>query len=266
MKNDRARNPLTIRNYSAYLERFLLLSKSKVVSDITTDTVKRFKVELLALGLSHKTINYYLICLRLFLRFLAQNDVEAMSSDKVETFDKPRDKKIELVSSGELVKFLKTEVSPESDLLVNILFSTGLRINELHSIKIEEINQCHLSIVGKGGKARLVFLSKTACDMLAKFISGRTSGPIFLNKKGSPLTIRSMQRMLVERCELLKISKSITPHTLRHHFATDLLSNGADLRTVQELLGHSSIVTTQRYTHITNGQLENSFEKFHSKI
>ena len=163
MKNDRARNQLTIRNYKSYLDRFLLISKSNKVSDITVETLKRFKVELLTQNLSHKTINYYLICLRLFLRFLAQNDIQAMSSDKVETFDKPRDKKIELVSADELVKFLKTEVSPASDLLVNILFSTGLRIHELHSIKIEDINQCHLSIVGKGGKARLVFLSKTAC-------------------------------------------------------------------------------------------------------
>lgn len=266
MINEKARNPLTTRNYSAYLSKFLALTEVEDVEDITVQTVKSFKEQLLAKGLSVKTINYYLICLRLFLRYLSMNDITSLSSEKVETFNKPVDKKIELVSLDELKKFLTTEVSPASDLLVNMLFSTGLRVHELYDVRIEDIKDCKFAVLGKGGKVRITFISPVVCKMLHEFLGSRKEGFIFLNKKGEHLTVRSMQRLLVERCKKLNVSKNITPHTLRHHFATDLLVNGADLRTVQELLGHASILTTQRYTHLTNNQLENSFAKFHSKL
>lgn len=267
MVDEKGRNPLTVRNYKAYLERFISVTNIHDTEDITIETIKNFKEVSLKNKLSKKTINYYLICIRMFLRYLAVNDIPSLTSDRVETFEKISEKKIELVQNSELKKYLKTKVSPESDLLVNILFSTGLRIRELYNIEVSDINQCRLPVVGKGGKARLVFLSPDVCKSLTSFLGNKTTGGIFINPETNErLTIRSLQRMVAERGELLKISKPITPHTLRHHFATNLLSNGADLRTVQEILGHASIVTTQRYTHITNGQLEGSFAKHHGKL
>jgi len=164
------------------------------------------------------------------------------------------------------MKFLTTSVNPVSDLLVNLLFSSGMRIFELAKLNIEDIRQCQIPIRGKGGKDRVVFLYSDVCRALSNFVKPRTSGPIFLNRLGGRMSIRYLQKLVELRSSTLKTSKPITCHTLRHHFATDLLENGANIRDIQEMLGHASLVTTQRYTHVSVAHLTNSYQKFHSKI
>lgn len=268
MTNEKNCNPLTVRNYKSYLMKFLEITKIENVSDINTDSVKKLKSELISKGVSPKTINYYLIGLRMFLKYLVRNDIPSMSPEKIDLFSKTPDKIIDLIGPEELKLLLTYKLNPLSDILVNMLFTTGLRISELNSLNIENLNQCQFSVLGKGGKVRVVFVSESVCAMLNEFIAtqGRTTGPLFVNKSGKRISVVYLQSVLRTRCDKLSISKKVTPHTLRHLFATDLLANGAPLRSIQELLGHSSITMTQRYTHITNQQLKDTFNKFHSVL
>lgn len=262
--NEKNINPLTVRNYRSYLSRFTATTQITELRDITVDAIRNFKAKLQDEGLSKKTVNYYLIGLRVFLKYLAQHDIEVLSAEKVELFRNIKPKQMELISKEELGKYLTYKLDPASDLLVNILFSTGMRIFELAKINIEDLRSCSFSIRGKGGKDRIVFLTDKVCAQLTDFLGERKTGAIFVNKFGNRMSVRYLQKMVEERGEQLSISKPISCHTLRHLFATDLLENGADLRTVQEMLGHTSITTTQRYTHVSNKHLAQSFNNYHS--
>lgn len=259
-------NASTVKNYMAYLSRFTALTKTTELRDITVEAITSFKEQLTALGTSKKTINYYLIGVRVFLKYCKDLGIGVLDSSKIELYKNIKDKKIELISREELAAFLNYKISPVSDLLVNMLFSTGMRIFELENLNIEDLRTCSFSIRGKGGKDRVVFMAPKVCAMLVAYIGERKEGPIFLNKFGNRMSKRFLQRIVEERAESMSSSKPISAHTLRHLFATDLLENGADLRTIQEMLGHASILTTQKYTHISSAHLANSYEKFHSKF
>lgn len=259
-------NPLTIRNYQHYLNRLVVVAHDVEAAQIDINVIKKLKASLVAKKLDPKTINYHLIAVRMFLRFLARTDVQTLSSDKIELLENTQPKKFDLISKEELGLFLTYKLNPASDLLVNILFSTGLRIFELANIKIEQLRSCSFTVRGKGGKDRIVFLTEDTCSMLNTFLGPRQTGAIFLNGKGSAVTIRHLQRIVEDRADKLSMSKHVSCHTLRHLFATDLLENGADLRSIQEMLGHSSITTTQRYTHVSNKHLEKSFNNYHTNF
>lgn len=256
--------PATASNYKFYLGSFFAFAKIQNPSDITSKSVEDFKNHLLEKNISKRTINLYLFALRRFVRFLSSLDVATLHHDKIESFKRVKQAEIDLMPKKELFTFLDKKVSPVSDLLVNMLFSTGLRIFELHSLNIEDIRQCTFTMRGKGGKDRLIFMEDRVCKMLSVFLGARKSGPIFLSKFGSRMSKRYLQKVVEKRSRLLKPSKPVSAHTLRHFFATDLLENGADLRAIQDMLGHASIATTQRYTHVSNAHLKNAYDKFHS--
>ena len=186
--------------------------------------------------------------------------------EKIELFRNIKPKEMELISHDELRVFLTTSLDPRSDLLANMLFSTGLRIFELAKIDISDMRGSKFTIRGKGGRDRIVFLAPGIYDMLQNYIGKRKKGPIFINPNGEATSIRYLQKLITLRAQKLEMSKNVSCHTMRHLFATDLLENGADLRSVQEMLGHASVTTTQRYTHISNKHLENSFTKFHTEF
>ncbi len=292
MVDQRSINTSTLRNYVSYLDRFIstvstsLLTKEVendvrtfeikngeleiglivTLDHITVEAIENFKSVLTAEGVGKKTINYYLIGIRVFLKWLTASGVEVLNPTKVELYKKVKDKKIDLISREELQKFLTHNLDVESDLVANMLFSTGMRIFELEQLNIEDIRTCSFAIRGKGGKDRVVFLAPEVCKMLTDYIGERKIGPIFLNRWGNRMSKRYLQKIIENRADMLSVSKKVSAHTLRHLFATDLLENGADLRSIQEMLGHSSILTTQKYTHISNAHLENSFNKFHSNF
>ncbi len=188
-----------------------------------------------------------------------------LPAEKVQVFKRLKSPQLNLIDRQELMKFLSAKINPTSDLLANILFSTGMRIFELAKLNIEDMHQCQIPIRGKGGKDRVVFLDSDVCKSLQTFTKGRT-GPIFLNRSGRRMSIRYLQKIIEKRAVALKVSKHLSVHTLRHHFATDMHENGADIRDIQEFLGHASIVTTQRYTHVSKQHLTNTFAQFHSKV
>lgn len=255
----------TVKNYLFYLSRFLEFIKAKEPKDITVETIEKFKEYLASEKIGKKTINSHLICIRVFLKYLWSRDIPALAAEKVQLYKKLKDKKLDLIERDELAKFITARVSPISDLVVNMIFSTGMRVFELQGLNIEDVRQCQIPIRGKGGKDRVVILSPGVCKMLAEYTKGRT-GPIFLNKFGSRMSIRYLQKLVERRAIELKVSKHVSIHTLRHLFATDLLENGADLRAIQEMLGHASIMTTQRYTHVSAKHIVNTHERFHSEF
>lgn len=266
LQNERGRNPNTVKTYKGHIEKFIKVTKISRTKHITEESVKKFKLECIKQEISHKSINYYLIALRRFLKFLAKTRVLSFNDDDVELYYKVPDKVIDLIDREELNNLLLTNISPDSDLLVNLLFNTGLRISELHNLNIEDFDRPQVTIIGKGGKQRIVFLAEHMREMVCNNACQRTSGPLFINPDNERASTRYLQRLITSRVSALGIKKKVTPHTLRHLFATDLLNNGADIRSIQEMLGHASITTTQRYTHISNKKLEQSFNNYHSII
>ncbi len=287
---ERGRSPRTIRNYDFYLRRFSEFAKNPSPKDVTRDRIHEYRLWLNRLQgghqrepLSKSTQNYHLIALRSFLKYLARQDVSSLPSEQIELSKQPM-RSVEFLEIDELNRLLAVPMKHGVGLIpfrdkaiLELLFSTGLRVSELSNLKIDSVNlkRDEFTVRGKGEKNRLVFLSSTAKESLKDYLSKRrdTSPALFVShdraKSGrqsfDPITPRSIQRM-VERYALeAGITKHITPHTLRHTFATDLLLNGADIRSVQSMLGHSSITTTQIYTHITNNQMKDVHKKFHGK-
>lgn len=258
--------PGTVQNYINTLSRFFSFANISTLEGITVSAVEGFKNSLMEKGLGKKTINGHVAALRTFLRYLNKQEIKTISVEGVQFYGRLKEKEIELIERDELTLFLTAKLNPISDLVVNILFSTGMRVFELAKLSIEDINQCSIPVRGKGGKDRVVFLSPGVCKMLDKFIKGRKNGPVFLNYRGERMSKRYLQKLVEQRSKALKTSKRVSAHTLRHHFATDLLENGADIRSIQEFLGHNSLLTTQRYTHVSNKHLAKSFEKFHTKF
>ena len=287
----------TVENYNHYLTVFLNNTKIKDPEDITDNVVREFRLwlnrqpahpaakraEKMKETLSRKTQNYYLIAIRAFLKYLARQEVKSMPSERIELAKTP-ERSLDLITDGELKRLLSVPGGNEiRDLrdkaILELLFSTGLRVSELCSLTRDiDLSTDELSIMGKGSKVRVVFISDHAKKNLKEYLAKRKDldDALFVQlsqngktqiKKGRTLGLsrRSIER-IVKLCTLKAgISKRVTPHTMRHLFATDLLSNGADLRSVQALLGHANIGTTQIYTHVTDKHLRDIHKKFHNK-
>lgn len=282
------RSQKTIENYSHYISRFLDWTKAQKPSDITMDSVRAYRIQLNRFtdekghSLKKATQNYHMIALRSFLKYLAKRDIATLSAEKIDIGKNPS-QEIEFLDPGELERLL--ESADGSDLkslrdraILELLFSTGLRVSELTATTREQVNLARqeFSVRGKGDKLRIVFISDSAKKALGDYLEKRmdldSSLFIRLSKNGSPslekdkrLTPRSVQRIVKHYALKAGIVKDVHPHTLRHSFATDLLSNGADIRSVQAMLGHASITTTQIYTHITNPQLKDVHRKYHGR-
>lgn len=283
----------TLENYEHYLVRYFEFGKIKNVKDINETSVREFRLWLnrqstgnnRATGstVSKKTQNYYMIALRMFLKFLTKRGIQAMPADQIE-LPKINERSLDLISPTELMRLLEapkgTDLKTFRDkAILELLFSTGLRVSELCSLTADiDLRTDELSIRGKGGKVRVVFLSDEAKKALRDYMSLRKdmSDALFVQldnrilKKEKDITAKHLTRRSIER--IVKqyaikagISKKVTPHVIRHCFATDLLSNGADLRSVQAILGHANISTTQIYTHVTDKHLRNIHKKYHNK-
>lgn len=267
---------LTVRNYDHYLTKFLEFSRTlgiEEVSRIDLELVRKFRMELNRQlksdnqPISKTTQNYYLIALRSFLKYLSKQDIQSLPPEKIELADTP-DREIEFLTQDEVERLLNApDLSKNTGLrdkaLLETFFSTGLRVAELANLKRGDVdlNRAEHSVRGKGGKIRLVFFSDTARNWIKKYLAGRGDE----NPKLFPITVRQIQRLVTFYAKKAGIAKNVHPHTLRHSFATDLLQSGADIRSVQTLLGHSSITTTQIYTHVTNQQLKEVHEAFHGR-
>lgn len=285
------RSQKTIANYDHYLTRVTDFAGDDLsVQTITPEFVRKWRLWLARLGtnvadeLQVATQNYHLIALRMFLRFCAKRGVSALAADKIELPKLPRHNKITFLSHDELERlFNQPDIASPAGLrdraILELLFSSGLRVSELVGLDRDHINlkRREFMVRGKGQKDRPIFISSAAASWLERYLSHRedNSRPLFIRYSGNKsidrsgnflrLTARSIQRMVSRYAVLAGIVKRVSPHTLRHSFATDLVSNGADLRSVQAMLGHSNISTTQIYTHVTDPQLRAVHEKFHDK-
>lgn len=283
----------TVENYDHYLSVFLEQTESKKPSDITDNAVREFRLWLnrqvtgknVKTGetMSKKTQNYYLIAIRAFLKYLARQEIKSMPSERIE-LAKTSEHSLDLITNTELDRLLKvpkgnTLIDLRDRAILEFLFSTGLRVSELCSLTRDiDLSTDELSIRGKGGKVRVVFISDYARKILKEYLAKRKdmddalfvqlsqNSEVTKKRKDSlALTRRSVARIVKQAAIKAGISKKVTPHTMRHLFATDLLSNGADLRSVQALLGHANIGTTQMYTHVTDKHLRDIHKKFHNK-
>ncbi len=290
---EKGRSMKTVENYDHYLTRFLDFTKNDNPSLITDTSVREFRLWLNrqltghkkaeSETLSKKTQNYYLIALRAFLKYLARQEIKTLPAERIE-LAKTSERSLDLITQEELQRLLDSPNSTSlKDLrdkaILELLFSTGLRVSELCSLTSDiNLKSDELSIRGKGGKVRVVFLSDKAKKCVGDYLKARKdiSDALFVpidaknfNKNSTRnfgfLDKRSIERIVKQHATKAGISKKVTPHTMRHLFATDLLSNGADLRSVQALLGHSSIITTQIYTHVTDKHLRDIHKKFHNK-
>lgn len=295
---EKNRSDKTLRNYDFYLTRFInwLHQEQKITSpapkDITQERVRQFRLYLHRMentrnrrsGTKLKVItqNYHAIALRSFLKFMAKRDVETLAPEKVE-LAKTAGRQVEFLHLNDVQRLLKAPANTKQNVfakmrdtaILEMLFSCGLRVSELCGLERDQINldRDEFSVRGKGDKVRLVFLSDDAKTALRAYLAERNDGSSWLfvraprgtNITGSeePLTPRSVQRLIEYYAKAAGIPHRVTPHTLRHSFATDLLANGADIRSVQTMLGHASITTTQVYTHVTDQRLKEIHKKFH---
>ncbi len=282
---EKNRSLKTRDNYERYLQEFLRFSKAQSPADITDEEVRRFRLHLArettpsGTPLKRITQAYYVIALRNFLKYLIKHDYETLSPDKIE-LPKIVRRQIDIVEYSDLERFLN---APSSDNLrglrdraiLEVLFSTGLRLSELCNLnRYLDINRGEFSVRGKGEKLRVVFLSERAKKAIKQYLEKRGDALewmfVSLSKSEKPkvigkITPRAVQRLVEFYRVKAGITKHLTPHQLRHQFATDLLMNGADLRAVQEMLGHSNISTTQIYTHLTNKELKDVHQSFHGR-
>ncbi|MBI2029730.1 tyrosine-type recombinase/integrase, partial [Candidatus Gottesmanbacteria bacterium] len=299
---------LTIRNYRHYLERFIfylasptqpafkprerkqiLTSVNFSPKQINIEVVRKYRLALSqfvdekGMPLKRITQNYHVIALRSFLRYLSKHDIQTLAPEKID-LPKAESRSLKFLEKDAVERLLNMpSISDEKGLrdkaMMEVLFSTGLRVSELVRLNRDQINfeGGEFGVIGKGGKARIVFLSDRATDWLKRYLNIRKDKfkPMFIRYGGAHretesdesmrLTTRSVQRVVEKYVKKAKLPIKITPHGLRHSFATDLLKNGADIRSVQEMLGHKNIATTQIYTHITNPQLKEIHKKYHGK-
>lgn len=281
------RSQRTIQNYDHYLTRLNDFAGEIQVSEIDNEMIRKWRLWLNRLGtntsdeLGKSTQNYHLIALRSFLKFCAKRDISALTADKIELARTKR-KQVTFLNEDELARLfeqpdLNTEAGLRDRAILELLFSSGLRVSELVGLNKDHINlkRREFMVRGKGQKDRPIFISPEAAKWVELYLEKRrdNSTPLFLRYSGRKtvdrsgnlhrLTARSVQRLVARYALLAGITKHVSPHTLRHSFATDLLMNGADLRSVQALLGHSNIATTQIYTHVTDPHLRSVHEKFH---
>jgi site-specific recombinase XerD len=283
------RSQKTIANYDHYLTRLIDFAGDINVGDIDNELVRKWRLWLNRLGtntsdeLMKSTLNYHLIALRSFLKFCAKRDIACLAPEKIELSKTVR-KQVTFLNPEELQRMfdqpkLDTINGLRDRAILELLFSSGLRVSELVGLDKDHINlkRREFMVRGKGQKDRPIFISQSAADWIQKYLDKRTDNvkPLFIRYSGRKtvdlsgnyhrLTARSVQRLVAQYALLAGITKHVSPHTLRHSYATDLLMNGADLRSVQAMLGHSNISTTQIYTHVTDPHLKAVHDKFHSK-
>ena len=295
---EKGRSLKTIRNYDFYLRRFSDWAGNPTPKQITKDSVRKYRLWLnrslpgrSGENLKKNTQNYHLIALRAFLKYLSKRDIVSLAPELIELAKQPT-RSVEFLEDDELGRLLNAPMNKHrrstvesgwsivqlrDRAILETLFSTGLRVSELANLEIEQVNlkRDEFTVRGKGDKPRIVFLSDEAKRWIKQYLDKRADTSKFLfvshdrakkGRKGSgPITPRSIERLVQRYAKDAGITKRITPHTLRHTFATDMLMAGADIRAVQDLLGHSSITTTQIYTHITDKQLKSIHKKFHGK-
>lgn len=291
---EKGRSVHTVTNYDHYLTRFLEYAKVKNPADLSESMVREYRLWLnrqpgTKVGRTHDTLkrrtqNYYLIALRAFLKFLRKRGIESLNPERIELAKVP-ERSLDLISSQELTRLME---APDTNTLsglrdramLELLFSTGLRVSELCALSQEDVDlsRDEFSVRGKGDKVRVVFLSDTARNAIREYLKerkdfddamfvqyGKNAKQDEVDNKDLRLTSRSVQRIIKKYATIAGITRKVTPHVIRHSFATDLLSNGADLRSVQALLGHANIATTQIYTHVTDKHLRDIHKKFHSR-
>lgn len=285
---ERGRSSHTAENYTLYLERFVEFTNDIIVEKITSEIIRKYRIWLNRYKnnngdeLSTLTQNYHLIALRGFLTYLSKRDIKSLSPEKIE-LPKISRRQVTFLHYDEVENLLSNintgeEKGLRDRAIIELLFSSGLRVSELVNLDKTHINTTRREFMvrGKGQKDRPVFISESASQHVNNYLASRTDNlpPLFISysNNNSPnmtgnfrrLTPRSIQRIINKYTKLAGITKHVSPHTMRHSFATDLLMNGADIRSVQTMLGHSSIATTQIYTHVTDEHLREIHEKFHS--
>lgn len=284
---ERGRSQKTAENYYLYLQRLIEFAGDEPISTLNAELIRKWRLWLNRYEsvngepLSTLTQSYHLIALRSFLSYCSKRGIQTVTPEKIE-LPKVRKKQVSFLTNDEvmrLIQVIKTqdEVGIRDRAIVELLFSAGLRVSELVNLNRDHINlkRGEFMVRGKGQKDRPVFVSPEASEWLASYIETRTDSfiPLFIRYTGTPaqdtrgedmrLTPRTIQRIVSKYALLAGITKHVSPHTMRHSFATDLLMNGADLRSVQSMLGHSNISTTQVYTHVTDPHLKEVHRKFH---
>lgn len=283
---------LTIRDYRHYLQTFhdwfITTQKGKTIENLDLATVRKYRVFLSNkpttndLPLKKVTQNYYVIALRSFLRYLIKNDIPTLEPSKID-LPKTESRSLKFLEREQIDRLVSApDTSKEEGVrdraILELLFSTGLRVSELVKLNHKQINldRREFGVIGKGGRSRIVFVSERAAEWIKRYLHMRQDPfkPLFIRYSGRleeldegekmRLTTRSVERIVKKHVQAVRLPVDATVHTLRHSFATDLLTNGADLRSVQEMLGHKNIATTQIYTHITNKQLREVHKSFHS--
>ncbi len=275
-------SPLTVRNYTLYLKRILGFISKKVqkpkISDISAPVIEDYKKNLVKMGLSTKTLGFHLIALRSFLKWERRKGVKTLNAEEV-VIPKTASSKMDFLSGEDVEKLmnapdLKTLQGKRDKAIMELLYSTGLRVSELANLDRDNIDfiKKEIIIVSTGKKQRSIFLSLRALGWIENYLKSRKDDgkPLFIHHKGSTngntrLTVRSIQRAILKYKKKAAIKSEVTPKTLRSSFAVDLLVAGADTRSVQKMLGHKNISTTQIYTHVTNKQLRDIHTAFHGK-
>lgn len=293
---EKGRSRLTARNYQLYMDRLVEFAGDIPAKQITPELVRKYRlwlnryVDEQGRELSTITQGYHLIALRSFLKYCSRRDIETMNADLID-LPKVHRQQVSFLTAEEVARLFDsvdtgTDVGKRDKAILELLFSGGMRVSELCNLNRDNINldRREFMIRGKGGKDRPIFISQTAADKIEDYLMTRTDNlkPLFLNNsrnvqtdidddsvdasEARRLTSRSVQRLVAKYARDAGITKHVTPHTLRHSFATDLLMNGADLRSVQSMLGHASISTTQIYTHVTDPHLKETHDKYQSEI
>jgi site-specific recombinase XerD len=293
---EKNRSKKTSDNYEFYLKRFTDWAKITSPDKISHDLVRRYRLWLNRLAnkrnelLNKSTQNYHLIALRSFLKYLAKRDIKTLAPEKIELAKMP-ERQVDFLEGSDLERLLEAPLGGQTEAanivslrdkaILELLFSTGLRVSELASLKKDNVNlkKDEFTIRGKGSKLRVVFLSNQSKFWVKKYLDARNDMSPFLFishdraasgrgkkiKEDKGITPRSIQRIVDKYSKIAGITKDVTPHTIRHSFATDLLQGGADIRSVQAMLGHSSITTTQIYTHVTDQRLKEVHKEFHDR-
>lgn len=288
---EKGRSLKTVENYERYLERFLQFGKIQFPAEITDEVVMKYRLYLNRSRISKfsrpeetlhkKTQNYYLIALRVFLKYLMKRGITSLPPERIE-LARVGERALDLISSDELGRLLKApdDISTKDlrdKALLELLFSTGLRVSEIIMLERDiDFSKDEISVRGKGDKIRVVFLSEDAKKSVVEYLAARNDMETALfiqmsrflgeekNVASRRITARSVERIVKHYAVKAGISRKVTPHIIRHSFATDLLHNGADLRSVQALLGHAHIGTTQIYTHVTDPHLRKVHKEFHN--
>ena len=286
---EKGRSLKTVRNYRQYISKYIAFSKVEKTQDINAENIREFRLHLnrqpgikikgqSSGTMKKRTQNYYLIALRMFLKYCLKQGLQVYSPEHIE-LAKTESRHIDHLDIHELKRMLEVaKKHPRNYAIMHMLFSTGLRVSELCSLNRDiDLSKEEMTIRGKGDKLRIVFLSPHARSSVSEYLNNRTdmdealfvqAGPQAVKREEQNVSLRlssrSMERLVKQIAIESGISKKVTPHTIRHSFATDLLRNGADIRSVQIMLGHSNIATTQIYTHITDKQLRDVHKKFHN--